>query len=589
MTRASPRASGIYGLFGLDGAPVAAADAAALGLPVPVTPVAGIAEGVDPMAPRAIHFSGAGGELLLLVGDVEEIPSLAVRLGLPSETPVIEVIRAAIGRFGAETPAEMIGEWSLAHWSRDRRLTLMTSAALRDQLFFSIRGDKVAVAPNLYDLARLSWVGRDIDEAGLLFRVGRAALRERAGQSTMLKNAQRLVAGQSMTVDAGGVRFATANVLTHQPRRRGTFEDLAMEADTLLLTIMRERAARHAHPAVLLSGGLDSSMLAWALADQLGPGQPMDLITSIAPIGSGLPDESHFAGIVAAALGRTCIGAAAEFDVDAYRPPLRVMQGSNGPVLTNRAPLTDAYQLAAREAGATVLINGTYGEFSFTGRPRPGALRRLRTTAGRILRGRQREGREPVDLFHLRVAPHRLAELPEAIRSAAAAPPRPRIAGMPESLWGYLGGIGSVLGHPNAFYPGALRMDFPYRDLRLLRLFAGWPMQFFTREGLERAPVRHVLKGRLPESIRTRTRGMPAWPDQMERLQQQASAARSRIPDFRKAEVGEWLDLDWLDQSLARVAAQGPANIADANAVQLTAINAEFLTWFRTMPLGSEG
>lgn len=589
MTPTACGASGIYGLFCLDGSPVAAPDAKALGLTLPKAPTPAIAQGIDPMAPRAIHDSDKEGGRLLLVGDVDEADMLARRLNLVPGLPLIELVRAALARFGPETPAEMLGEWSLAHWSPDRRLTLMTSAAVRDQLFFAIHGAKVAVSPDLYRLARLPWVGREIDEAGLLFRLGRAAVRERAGGSTMLKNARRLGAGQSLTADPDGVHLATATVLKPQARWNGTFEDAVAEAETLLRTIMRERAARHASPAVLLSGGLDSSLLAWALSEEIGAGQPMHLITSIAPAGSGLPDESGFAGIVAEALGRSCIGAAAAFDVDAYRPPLHVMRGSNGPILTNRAPLTDAYQLAAREAGATVLINGTYGEFTFTGRPRRSALSRLRAMAGRIVRGDGRESRQSDAAFHVRVAPHRLAHLPDAIHLAAAAPPTPRAGGMPESLWGYLAGIGRVLDHPNAFHPGALRMDYPYRDVRLLKLFAGWPMRFFAREGLERAPVRHVLKGRLPESIRTRTRGMPAWPDQMTRLTQQAGAARARIPYFRAADVDEWLDLDWLDQSLERVAAQGPASIADANAVQLTAINAEFLTWFRDLPSDSRG
>jgi asparagine synthase (glutamine-hydrolysing) len=583
MTAKSPRASGLYGLFSLDGRPVAVTDAKALGLPLPKDPVTAIGEGIDPTAPSSIHYSDSEGELILFVGDVDEVHALAGRLGLSSDGPLIEVVRTALGRFGPETPAEMLGEWSLACWSRERRLTLMTSAALRDQLFFSIRDNRAAVAPDLCSLARLTWVGRDIDEAGLLFRLGRAAVRERAGGSTMLKNVRRLGAGQSVTADLGKVRFATAGILKPQARWKGTFEDAVMEAEALLRTIMRERAERHASPAVLLSGGLDSSLLAWALAEQLGADQPMHLITSVAPSGSGLADESGFAGIVAAALGRTCIGAAAASDVDAYRPPRHVMLGSNGPMLTNRAPLTDAYQQAAREAGATVLINGTYGELTVTGRPRFGSLRqRLRATVGRIVRGRQRAVRDPVDDFHVRLAPHRLARLPEAIRLAAAASPAPRELGGSGNLWGYHEGVGRMLGHPNEFYPGALRMDFPYRDIRLLRLFAGWPMGFFARDGLDRAPVRHILKGRLPESIWMRTRGMPAWPDQMARLKQQAGAARERIPHFRKAEVGEWLDLDWLDQSLERVAVHGPAGFADANAVQLTAVNAEFLTWFRT-------
>jgi asparagine synthase (glutamine-hydrolysing) len=90
-----------------------------------------------------------------------------------------------------------------------------------------------------------------------------------------------------------------------------------------------------------------------------------------------------------------------------------------------------------------------------------------------------------------------------------------------------------------------------------------------------------LLDGRLPDAIRLRTRGMPASPDHIPRLQRHAEAARLRIADFRRAELDDWLDLDWLDQALGRVAVRGPRDVYEANQVQLTAITAEFLLWWR--------
>jgi asparagine synthase (glutamine-hydrolysing) len=116
----------------------------------------------------------------------------------------------------------------------------------------------------------------------------------------------------------------------------------------------------------------------------------------------------------------------------------------------------------------------------------------------------------------------------------------------------------------------------------LLRLFAGMPLSVFRRQGMDRAAARHILDGHLPDSIRLRRAGMPASPDHITRLQRQAPQARARIAAFRRADIDEWLDLDWLDQSLERIAANGPAHVDDANQVQLTAINAEVLTWWRT-------
>ncbi len=75
---------------------------------------------------------------------------------------------------------------------------------------------------------------------------------------------------------------------------------------------------------------------------------------------------------------------------------------------------------------------------------------------------------------------------------------------------------------------------------------------------------------------------MPAEPDRFQRMQRQAAAARERIADFRKAELDDWIDLDWLDLALFRVQKQGAASNSDSNEVQLTAIAAEFLCWWRS-------
>jgi asparagine synthase (glutamine-hydrolysing) len=99
--------------------------------------------------------------------------------------------------------------------------------------------------------------------------------------------------------------------------------------------------------------------------------------------------------------------------------------------------------------------------------------------------------------------------------------------------------------------------------------------------GHDRGMARRMMDGNLPDSIRLRTRGMPASPDHIPRLQRQAAAARDRIRVFRAAEVDEWLDLDWLDEALQLISQRGPSDVDEANQVQLTALAAEFITWWR--------
>lgn len=575
--------SGLYGVFRLDGGPIDTADAAALGLIVDGPPRAMLAEAIDRQAPAAVHRSDTGGRTTLLLGDLEEPEALADRLGLSRATPAADLARAALLKFGAETPAMLIGEWTLLHWEPEGRLTLMASAARRDRVFFVASGARCAVAPDLAGLARIAWIDDEIDAAGLLFGVGRTDLRGQRGGRTMLKQARQLTPGECVTITSGGVRHQTATVLTPQPRKRGTFEDMMAEADALLRQIMRQRAARTTMPAVLLSGGLDSSVLACLAAEERAAGQKLGLITSVAPPGSGIADERAFAEIVAASLDLVIDPVAPPLDADTYRPPDHIIAGAGGPFLSNRHCLTEAFQVTARARGATLLVNGTYGEMSVTGAlPYPTLRQRVRAMARRLIRGRPAAELGDDGPFHVRIAPSRLANLPDEIRQAIATSPPPIVAMRPGGQWGYLPGIEKTLGQSNEFYAGALRMDFPFRDLRLLRLFAGMPLSVFRRQGMDRAPARHILDGHLPDSIRLRRSGMPASPEHVPRLQRQAHQARARIAAFRRADVGEWLDLDWLDQALERVAARGPDHVGDANEVQLTAINAEILTWWRT-------
>ena len=574
--------SGVYGVFRLDGGPIDPADAAILGLAIDGDPGSALVGGIDEHAPGAVQRSDLDGRITILVGYLDEPDEMSDRLGLSRATPHADLARAALLKFGAETPALLIGEWTLLYWEPDGRLTLMASAVRRDRMFFVTSGVQCAVAPDLGALSRIAWVDDEINAAGLLFGVGRTDLRGQRRGRTMLKQAHQLVPGECVTIEAGGVRHETAVVLTPQPRKRGTFEDLVAEADALLRRIVRQRAARTTMPTVLLSGGLDSSLLACLVAEERAVGQKLGLITSVAPPGSGLADERAFADIVAASLGLAIDPVAPPFEADTYRPPDHIIAGAGGPFMSNRHCLVEAFQLRARASGATMLVNGGYGEMGVTGSlPFPTLRQRMRAMARRVIRGRpvgELGGEGP---FHVRIAPSRLAHLPDEISQAIATPPA-IVTPYSGGQWGYVPGIEKTLGHANEFYAGALRMDFPFRDLRLLRLFAGMPLSVFRRQGMDRAPGRRILDGHLPDSIRLRRGGMPASPDHVTRLQRQAPQARERIAAFRRADVGELLDLDWLDQSLERIAAHGPAHVDDANQVQLTAINAEVLTWWRT-------
>ncbi len=577
------RPSGIYGLFNLDGAPVEARDTELLGLPRTTEARSWLVAGHDPRLPFAVSDNESPLGFTVLVGEVEEAGTLAASLGLPNNSSPAALAEAALMRFGGELPSVLIGEWSLLHRASNGTLTLMLSAAKRDRLHYTIRGNRVAVASNLFALAGLDWVNNTVDEAGLLFPMGRAAVRAGRGDSTMLKSVYQLSAGSTAIIQLdGSVTKTTAHTLVEQPRWHGSYADAVVETKALMRHIMRTKLARHSKVASMLSGGLDSSLLTWLCSES---GTDLLALTSVSPPDSGIADEAHFADSVARTLGIASQHVFPDFDNNIYRPKDAILTGGSGPILSNRHCLTDTFQSAARAAGATLIVDGTYGEMSITARlPKPSPLRQLRTFARHMLSANPFVQRSTVETtpFHVRLAPHRLAKLPEQILAACSDVSVSAVSMNPNGLFGYMKGSEKALTLQNEFYPGAIRVTHPYRDIRLLRLFAGFPIQMLTENGADRGIGRAMMDGHLPDMIRLRNSGMPASPDHLPRLKRQASAARQRIPLFRKAELDDWLDLDWLDLALESVAARGPTNHSEANEVQLTAIAAEFLLWWRS-------
>lgn len=507
-----------------------------------------------------------------------------MRLGLDQSCSQARLARDALACFGSDAPAHMIGEWSLLHRAADGRVLLMIGAGVRDPIFYAVSANRLALAPDLFALAQLDWVDTGLDAAGLLFPVARAQLRAARGDTTMLRGVRQLGSGASATISPQGeVTLRSAAVLVEQPRWRGSFDDLVAEAEHVLRHIVAAKLARTHRSAHMLSGGLDSSLLAWLASEEAPTDRAPIAVTSAAPPGSGLPDETAYADLVARTIRMTCFRVWPDGAVNIYRPKYAILTGQNGPPFSNRHGLTDALVMQAQAQGATLMIDGIYGEMSVT--VRLAALRlqdRLRERARQAYRALRpiRSAEAVFSPFHVRLAPHRLLALPEEMTSALAAPAPAYADPGPTDLFGYMDGIDRALGLPNEFYPGTLRTEFPFRDLRLLRLFAGVPVSTILQGGADRSVARKMMAGHLPDSIRLRRRGMPASPDHNTRLQRQAGAARERVAQFRAAGIDDWLDLDWLDQALGQMAMTGPENANHGNEVQMTAIMAEFLLWW---------
>lgn len=577
---------GLYALASLDGAPLAARDLAALGLPQ-----TGDARHVlafcDGAKRTVVHDSSA------FLGHLDDTDALAAALGLAvrSAGPApsgAALLSAALTRWGDAAPARMPGEWGYVAWdSQAGVLTLAAADTLRDPLLFATNGRCVAVAPSIRVLRRLDWIDAAPDLASLVLHMGRAPLRSAIGDATILRDVRQVTAGTRVTIGRDGVRVGDRPPLPAPVRWAGSFDEAIAAIDSLLHRIVEAQLARHPNAALLLSGGLDSSINAVIAATVLPPGGTLLALTSAAPPGSGLTDEVAFARAVADQAGIAIRPIAPAEAADAYRPSAGMLRHMQQPLASPRHYLYDALYGAAREAGASGIFDGAQGEWTVTCHPDRGGWRPwlhdgLRRITGRMLR------RSAQQATHVRLGPATLAAAERELAGATRLqepPPRMR---QPNDACGYARAIDRNRDEPTQTAMPGLRQLLPLRDRRLLTLFAGMPYRFLTEGGMARAPGRALLAGKVPEPVRLRTAGHPFSPDYDLRLRRQAGDARDRLPAYARAGVGELVDLVWLDAALGHIAEQPAVPLRLAFEAQATAIAAAFLAdWMTGTPDGA--
>jgi asparagine synthase (glutamine-hydrolysing) len=229
-----------------------------------------------------------------------------------------------------------------------------------------------------------------------------------------------------------------------------------------------------------------------------------------------------------------------------------------------------------------VQFEGLWGELTVTGMLPLATPRYVMKQFARKLLRRPDSSASIPRLSIVRLAQHRLISLSDRVNAAMRTEPSSMVeAARPSAPWRFPLGRQMRTGPSTELRAGELRGEYIFRDMRLWRLFARFPARFLVHEELDRAPARLMLKGRVPEHIRLQKKGLPFSPDYGVRIRSMAPEARNRIALFRRADIDDLLDLDWLEAGLARMATTGPSSLEDTLQVQLTAVAAEFLLWWR--------
>jgi asparagine synthase (glutamine-hydrolysing) len=563
--------SGLVALCNLAGNALSAKALAALGLPDSAGSFSGVV--ADLSVPSLADAEHSETRVTLLLGWTS-----SSRLGIASVLGPGRALamRRLLDQHGSQLAELIDGEWILLDW-QPGRLTLVQSRARRDRLYIARRGDLVALCGDIERMAALDWVGRALDPLGFAGALGRSSLRTATARQTILPGVERLEPGEHRFFERSGERSSRADLPPVQPWQ-GTFSEAVEAAREALDLILRERVAVSGRFALMLSGGLDSSTLAALIAGIAGSGSNLLALTSVAPAGSGLADERGEAAAVADWLGLKQVLVVPDPDSSVYLPDAEAFRNAGGPTLSPRHYLYSALFRLAAASGVSTLFDGAYGELSLTSyMPLNSPWFRVRQALKRI-RGRWASG-HPGSRFHVRLAPHRAALLAGQVEELSRQhEPQPAQRDLRDA-WGWMPGYDKAWAVTTQLYHG-VRSDTPFRDPRLLALFAGFPARFLVQGGLDRAAARAMMAARLPESIRLRRSHGAFSPDYMQRIRDQAAPALVRLPLFRKAGADEWLDLDWLEQTLRRIDSEGPGSIEAAFEAQLTTMTAEFLVWW---------
>ncbi len=565
---------GLHALASLDGAPLRASDLAVLGLATDDAPSRGDFAAMARDAGQATPVAGSHA----LLGHIDEPAALAATLGLAANTPPADLMLAATAHYGDDTPMRVGGEWSYLYWDAEARmLTLMVADTARDALFFTTDGRRVAVAPHVRTLRALDGIDAAPDPTGLLLHLGRGPMRAVVGDRTILRDVRRVEAGTRVRLYHSGVRVGARGALPAPERWRGSFANAVDAIDATLRTILRQQMARHPSAAAMLSGGLDSTLVAAFAAAERGAAGSLVALTSAAPTDSGLRDETAEAQAVAAHLGIAAFRVVPDGTADAYLPSTAMLDAFDHPAASPRHYVYDALYRAAVARGATAILDGSDGELTITG------YRDIDGWRGWLhqLRAWVRQARTPAthavrEAFHVRLSAPALA-LAGTLLDGELAAVRATTQWRRGRDWGYpLSVISKNRAVTTATPLPGLRHLTPFRDRRLLTLCAGMPVGFLTQDGLTRAPGRALLAGKVPEHIRLRRDLVPFSPDYTDRLRRDAPRARDRLAGYAALGIGEWLDLAWLDAALAKVAG-GEDRSVDVSQVQATALAAAFL------------
>ncbi len=487
--------------------------------------------GTDAAAPQAFTFEGRRA-WISFDGRLDDREALWRDLDIPfplAATSDAELAISAFEAWGLRGFERLLGSWALALWDPLRRTALLARDPLGGRCLSWSRSR--------------TWILASTSEARLVDEVGAHddldperiasyfALETPRGGQTFFRNIQQLGPGEVLTITPEGVSSRHLD----RPRPAAISLDANAGERAEELRHRLDRAVRSrlgvGRPAVLLSGGLDSSPIA-ACARAAEPGRPL---AAVSWIFERYPraDEREYLDAMDEHLGLEI----ARVPCDDAMP---LADFAAWPVHPS-TPEQNAYRLfherayrVAAERGWSVVLSGMCGDQLYSGAEFQLRERLVRGDFAGALRWALRAARHdsqglreavgallPAGLRLERSARRRaeqaswltdraVALLPDVIARDAWANDYPRPA-QALALLGPDNGHGFAIERTYAEAHG-IELRYPLRDRRVIEWMLAVPAEDLADRGVERPILRRAFAGRLPERVLER-RGKATFED----------------------------------------------------------------------------
>jgi asparagine synthase (glutamine-hydrolysing) len=520
----------------------------------------------------------ARGVHLALDGRLDNRDELIAVLGGEARSDLADaalLLRAYLA-WGEEFLGRLLGPLAVVVLDEPRRRVVCGRDALGDRtLFYYLDARLFAVASEAHALLALPQVSSRADESTLARFF---ALRPPASGASFFADVRELPPAHGLRVDAEGERLWRhwSPQVETTPRRRSDADHVA-EFRSVLSESVRCRLRATAPPAVLMSGGLDSTSVAALAAREVNRTGDAKKILAVSWVFDELTsiDERPYMDAVVAAAGLATLRFGgddawplADLETWPHRP--------DAPVEGLYCRLHQrAYDVAAG-AGRRVLLTGEYGDRLYTGgadwlrdllregrglaagrellagltadnRRAPGAT--LGTAVGRALGGR-RYGPRPLTWL----TPEALAYL-----DGHEETPPPGLSHGHRERWDTLldrcGSQAVCLETANAARAG-VELRRPYRDRRLVELCLRLPAHLVYRPGWMKWILRQAMAGVLPETVRRRRHPSSLHPLCRRGLVEREAATVDTLLRSPRALWPRYVRPDWLAAAHPRLFAE---------------------------------